>query len=338
MDTLTHIVVGAAVGDLILGKRVGKKAMFWGALAGNAPDVDALMNFFVSEVDSLVLHRGITHSIFVSSLVGPLLGWIFSRYHGRSNLLGWMMLFTVNLWVHEFLDTCTMYGTGLLLPFSEERFAFNNIFVVDPLYTVPLIVSVLMLVFMKSDYRHRFKFNLAGLAISSSYMVLTFINHGSASRALDKTLEKRNISFISTNTAPTLFNSFLWNVTAQTDSGYWTGYYSVFDDSESVNLYFLPKYAELEKKFDDDETVIKLRHFSKGFGIIRESSSGTYFHDLRFGQVQGWSDPNSPFGFSFNLSSGADNSMVVQQGRILGLKQPVFSSMLDRIVSETVSR
>ena len=338
MDTLTHIVVGAAVGELILGKRVGKKAMLWGALAGNGPDVDALMNFFVSEVDSLVLHRGITHSIFVSALVGPLLGWVLSSYHGRTNLLAWMSLFTLNLWVHEFLDTCTMYGTGLLLPFSDERFAFNNIFVVDPIYTLPLIVSTVMLVFMKSDFRHRLKWNLSGLVISSSYMALTFVNHGVAANALDKSLEKRNISVIKTNTAPTLFNSFLWNVTAQTDSGYWSGYYSVFDDSDTVNLYFLPKYAELENKFDDDDTVIKLRSFSNGFGIIRETPSGTFFHDLRFGQVQGWSDPESPFGFSFNLSAEADNSMVVQQGRILGLQKPVFSSMLDRITNEPVSR
>ncbi|MFM7054209.1 MAG: metal-dependent hydrolase, partial [Bacteroidota bacterium] len=296
MDTLTHIVVGAAVGELILGKRVGKKAMLWGAIAGNAPDVDALMNFFVSEVDSLVLHRGITHSIFVSALVGPLLGWFLSRYHGRSNLLGWILLFTVNLWVHEFLDTCTMYGTGLLMPFSDERFAFNNIFVVDPIYTTPLIVSVAWLLLVKSDHSHRFKLNLAGLAISSFYMVLTFINHGEAALALDKTLEMRNINSSNTSTAPTLFNSFLWNVTAQTDSGYWTGYYSVFDDAETVELYFLPKYAESEEKFDNDETVNKLRRFSKDFGIIRETPSGSYFHDLRFGQVQGWSDPNSPFG------------------------------------------
>ncbi|MFM7822620.1 MAG: metal-dependent hydrolase, partial [Bacteroidota bacterium] len=270
--------------------------------------------------------------------VGPLLGWFLSRYHGRSNLLGWILLFTVNLWVHEFLDTCTMYGTGLLMPFSDERFAFNNIFVVDPIYTIPLIVSVAWLLLVKSDHSHRFKLNLAGLAISSFYMVLTFINHGEAACSLDKTLKKRNINFSNTNTAPTLFNSFLWNVTAQTDSGYWTGYYSVFDDAETVELYFLPKIAESEEKFDNDETVDKLRRFSKGFGIIRETPSGSYFHDLRFGQVQGWSDPNSPFGFSFNLSDGADNSMVVQQGRILGLKQPVFSSMIDRIVNDPVSR
>ena len=338
MGTLTHILVGAAVGDLILGKRVGKKAMLWGALAGNAPDVDAFMNFFVSEVDSLVLHRGITHSIFVSALVGPLLGLILSRYHGRSNLLGWMSLFTINLWLHEFLDTCTMYGTGLLMPFSDERFAFNNIFVVDPIYTIPLMLSTVMLVVMNSNYRHRLKWNSAGLVISTFYMTLTFINHGVAANALDRTLEQRKINVINTNTAPTLFNSLLWNVTAQTDSGYWTGYYSVFDDVDTVNLYFLPKYADLESKYDHDDSVAKLRRFSNGFGIIRETPEGSYFHDLRFGQVQGWSDHDSPFAFSFNLSADADNSMVVQQGRILGLKKPVFYSMLERITNGPVSR
>ena len=119
MDTLTHLITGAAIGEAIMGRRIGKSAMLWGALAANAPDVDALTGFFVGDLDALLLHRGITHSVFVALLAGAGLGWIFSRLYGKQSghMLPWILLFTTNWLFHEFLDTATMYGTSLMLPF-----------------------------------------------------------------------------------------------------------------------------------------------------------------------------------------------------------------------------
>ncbi|MFN5325218.1 MAG: metal-dependent hydrolase [Bacteroidota bacterium] len=330
MDTLTHIVAGAAVGELLLGKKVGKKAMLWGALAGNAPDVDAFMNFFVSDLDSLILHRGITHSVFVAAVVGPLLGWLLYNFYGRLHLFGWMMLFTINIWFHEFLDTCTMYGTALLLPFSDYRFAFNNIFVVDPLYTIPLLITVMALLILPKNATSRRKWNLAGIFISSIYMASTFFSQSLAKQSLQLSLQDKDDVNYETVVVPTLFNTLLWNVTAKTDTGFWTGYVSVFDTSEKANLYFIPKDPVLEASLSGSIAVQRLSRFSNGFFVIRQKGSDYYFHDLRFGQVSGWSDSNSHFGFSFNLSPKADNSMVVQQGRIEGLEPLVFKSMIFR--------
>jgi inner membrane protein len=104
MDSVTHIVAGAVTGDLILGRKVGKKAMLFGAIAGSAPDIDAVLNFFVSDVDSLVMHRGITHSIFVALTIGPLLGWLlwkwFKKQEGTRS--GWIALVTINILFHLF--------------------------------------------------------------------------------------------------------------------------------------------------------------------------------------------------------------------------------------------
>jgi inner membrane protein len=337
MDTLTHIVAGAVIGELVLGKKVGKKAMLFGALAGNAPDLDALMNFFVSDVDALVLHRGITHSVFVAALVGPILGWSLNRYFRHDFLREWMTLFTINILFHLFLDTCTMYGTGLLMPFSDERFAFNNIFVADPLYTIPLVFSVLFLLILKSGSRQRFIWSRVGVFLSSLYMVSTFYHHADAKKTLQSSLAAQNIVSDQLNVAPTLFNTMLWNVTAATDSGYWTGYVSVFDETAATELYFIRKNISLDQKFTNDQTVQKLNTFSKGFGIISQIGDRTLFHDLRFGQVQGWADPSSTYCFSFDLSTDADNSMVVQQGRILGLQPAVLHSMWNRIRKGPIS-
>ena len=64
MDSLTQIVLGAAVGEVCLGKKLGNKAMVWGAVAGTIPDLDILGNLFMTELGALAFHRGISHSIF----------------------------------------------------------------------------------------------------------------------------------------------------------------------------------------------------------------------------------------------------------------------------------
>ncbi len=77
MDSLTQIVLGAAVGELILGKKVGNKAILWGAIAGTIPDLDVLNRYFFDDLRANELHRGITHSILFSLVMAPLLGhWI----------------------------------------------------------------------------------------------------------------------------------------------------------------------------------------------------------------------------------------------------------------------
>ena len=69
MDSLTQIVLGAAVGEAALGKRVGNSAMIWGAIAGTIPDMDVLSNLFMSPIDALAFHRGISHSIVFNILL-----------------------------------------------------------------------------------------------------------------------------------------------------------------------------------------------------------------------------------------------------------------------------
>jgi inner membrane protein len=79
MDSLSHIILGAAIGEAILGKKAGRKAMFYGALAGNLPDIDVLGIFFLSDSQQLLFHRGITHSIFFAVLISVLFGWFSKR-------------------------------------------------------------------------------------------------------------------------------------------------------------------------------------------------------------------------------------------------------------------
>ena len=117
MDTLTHVVLGAAVGEGLMGKQIGKKAMLWGAVAANAPDIDAMVNFFVSDIDSLVMHRGITHSVFTAFIFGPLMGLLlWKAYKEKGLLLSWMLISNYVLGLKQFtpLAVVVVFNTFLI--------------------------------------------------------------------------------------------------------------------------------------------------------------------------------------------------------------------------------
>ena len=146
MDSLTHIVLGAAIGEAVLGKKIGRKAMLWGALADTIPDFDVFAYPCVSDAQQLLVHRGITHSFFFIILMAPLLGWLFSKWFKKSEVSWkqWTLLFFLGMFTHVLIDSMTSYGTGWFEPFSSYRVSFNTIFVADPFYTIPFLVCVLI--------------------------------------------------------------------------------------------------------------------------------------------------------------------------------------------------
>lgn len=107
MDSITQIVLGAAAGDAVLGKKIGNRAMIWGAIAGTIPDLDVIGNLWMSEIDSLAFHRGISHS-FLFSIVGAyILGWLVhrmyeSKFHKTIGMVGWISLSLVAAYVVSF--------------------------------------------------------------------------------------------------------------------------------------------------------------------------------------------------------------------------------------------
>lgn len=140
MDPFSQAALGAVVGQAVGHRALGYRAAVYGALAGALPDVDVLFSINGDFVDQLVSHRGITHSLFFAPVLGPTLGWlIWRRQHRRREDPGprraWMWVLTLALLSHPLLDLLTPYGTQLLLPFSDARFAINAMPIIDPVYT-----------------------------------------------------------------------------------------------------------------------------------------------------------------------------------------------------------
>lgn len=300
MDSLTQIVLGAAVGEAVLGKKVGNKAMLYGAIAGTIPDLDILASYVTDTVTALEIHRGFTHSIFFSVFFAPIFGWLVSRYESYKDFKAWSWLFFWAFLTHPILDAHTTWGTQLFWPL-EYRLAFKSIFVIDPLYTLPFLLFLILAMFQKRDAPKRRLYNKVGIIISSSYLLLTFVLKGMAFNEFEMALKDQHIEYSEIETKPAPFNTILWSANVESKNNYLIGYYSFFD-SKPIHFVTYPKNHDLLGELIQDEKVQRMIAVSKGWFTITKKENGLYYNDLRFGLLS--LKPNSQnFAFQYEIKT-----------------------------------
>src|SRR5690606_13044869 len=281
MDSLTQIVLGAAVGEAVLGKKIGNKAMLYGAIAGTIPDLDVFVNSFTVTVSALEIHRGVTHSILFSIFFAPIFGWLVSRFERYKNVKDWSWLFFWCLLTHPLLDAFTTWGTQLFWPLNI-RVAFKTIFVIDPLYTVPFIVFLILAMFQKPTSRKRRFYNNMGLILSTSYLAITLLLKWYTYTKFEEALMEQNIAYTQIDTRPTPMNTILWSANVATKDAFLIGSYSLFD-SQPIVFNSYPKNHELIADFTDNVKMQRMISIAKQWYLITEKNGELYFNDLRFG-------------------------------------------------------
>jgi membrane-bound metal-dependent hydrolase YbcI (DUF457 family) len=176
MDPLTQGLLGAAFGQALYGKALGKQALAWGAVVGMAPDLDVVANP-VSPMAEWLWHRGPTHALWFGPVVGPLLGWLLWRWRG-GRFRDWAGLSVVALLTHPLLDAFTTYGTQLLSPFSSRRFAWDAVAIVDPVYSLVLALAIALGLRRGVPTPLARRAAWTALALSSAYVALgLLVNH-----------------------------------------------------------------------------------------------------------------------------------------------------------------
>lgn len=313
MDSITQIVLGAACGEVALGKKIGNKAMLYGAIGGTIPDLDVFVGrwIFNNEIDIMAFHRGIMHSVFFAALAAFLLGWLTHQLYdsgkrkGSTTSRDWIWLFQLSLLTHPILDSFTPYGTQLFLPFSDYRVALNTISVVDPVYTIPFLICLIMaLFFNRRTPRRRFWAKL-GIGLSSFYLLLTVGNKWYINSVFKKSLKADAISFTRFQTQPSIFNNILWYGIAETPERYVVGFYSLLDAESRI-----VEWQELAKNHDiigeDHSDIRRLAWFSNGYyNFLPLDQEGQYqYNDLRYPLINS-DDPNSSV-FSFTILKMGD--------------------------------
>lgn len=314
MDSLTQIVLGAAVGEAVLGKKVGNKAMFWGAIGGTIPDLDIFLRYFTDPITAMAWHRGISHSLLFCIVASPVFGWLVSKLYKSKTATWkeWSWLFFGALVTHPLLDSHTTWGTQFFWPL-DLRIAYKNIFVVDPLYTLPFLFCLLMALFSKVGTSRRRNWNNIGLVISLSYIVLTLLFKWSAYSEFSNQLSHQHIDCQELMVKPTPLNAILWSGTVKNEEGFKIGYYSLFDENEKIEFSKnYPKNIEKAKKFiqtKDFQTLVKV---SNDWFFIEENNGELFFVDVRFGQA-GVKPNESPFVWKFKLKELEDGTLKIEE-------------------------
>ena len=315
MDSLTQIVLGAAVGEAVLGKKVGNRAMLYGAIAGTIPDLDVLARYFTDTVTAIEWHRGFSHSIVFSVLFAPIFGWVVWKLERKreADWKDWSRLLFWGLFTHPILDTFTTWGTQLFWPF-DIRLAFQNIFVIDPLYTLPFLVFLILAMRQKRTSPKRRKYNRLGLIVSSGYLLVTLILKGFAHQRFTRALEDQGISYKEMDMRPTPFNSVLWTANIDAGDAYLIGNYSFFD-SGPIAFGAYPKNHQLLGALATQDKVGRLKHIAEGWYTISKREGTLFFNDLRFGLIS--LDPKETrFAFAYRLKE-ENGSLRVEEAQRL---------------------
>lgn len=304
MDSLTQIVLGASVGEAVAGKKIGNKAMLWGAIAGTIPDLDVLLNPWLDTVQQLSFHRSMTHSFLFALVMSPILGWLLQRIYNKSKatMRDWYLLFFLGFVTHILLDSCTTWGTQLFWPFSNYGVALYNIFVIDPLYTLPFLALVVAAAFYHRLNPTRHTLNYTALVISSGYLLWSFIGKSVANQAFEQSMNGQDINFTSYISKPTPLNTIFWSVTAEGANGFYNGFYSLLDENRQIKYEYEPKREELLAPYRGHPKLERLIQLTKGYYTVeRDSTGGFLINDLRFGKFDGWQKSGGGYVFVYKM-------------------------------------
>ncbi len=333
MDSLTHIAIGACIGDLFLGKKIGKKAMIYGALAASLPDIDFIASFWLNAADDLMAHRGFTHSFLFALLVVLAMGFFLKRHHKHEkiSIRTWLIFMGTAILSHLFLDVFNAYGIGWFEPFSHRRFSLNVIFVADPFFSLWPGVAAIALLVMHRAHKKRNAWSVFGLLFCSFYLCYGIFHKLKIDGQVRMALVQQGIPYKEFFTTPTPFNNWLWYAVAETDSGYQIGYRSVFDKGKHISFHYFSKNDSLLNAFRQQADCRQLIRFSQGYYTAEQSSQGIVFSDLRFGQMMGWQYPDAHFVFHYYLQDTDANHLVVQRGRFAHWNTESLKYFLKRI-------
>lgn len=306
MDSITQIVLGASVGEAVAGRKIGNKALAWGAIAGTIPDLDVLLNPWLDTVQQLSFHRSMTHSLLFALVASPILGWLLHRLYRNqpATYLHWTLLFFLGFTTHALLDSCTTWGTQLFWPFSNYGVAFYNVFVVDPFYTLPFLVLVSSAAFLSKSNPLRTKLNYAGLLLSTGYLAWSFTAKSMANTTFETTLQQQGVKYTSYISKPTPLNTIFWSVTAKTDQGFYNGFYSLLDeDEQNITYDFELQQANLLAPYRGNPKLERLLKLTKGYySVVKHPTDGSLLiNDLRFGKFDGWQESGGGYVFVYKV-------------------------------------
>lgn len=332
MDTVTQIILGAAVGQAVGYRRIGRTALALGAIGGTLPDLDVVGNSLGSLAE-WQYHRGFTHSLFFGPILGPVLGyatWRFYRWRdptgpgAQPRALGPLIgLWILAILTHPLLDLFTVYGTQLLAPLSDTRFVIPAVSIIDPNYTVVLLIAVI-LGLMRRSAGTVATATAAALLLSTVYLFYCWEQNLKAEGEARRQLAAQGVRSANVRSYTTIFQPWLRRLVAQDEAGIRVGFVSTWkpspilwtcqrrpDDPAIARALATPEMRILER-FSGGQVWPLVTRDAQGNTVVR-------FTDLRYG-VSGV----STFGW-WGIDVSLDPAGQVTGARRIAIPRPPVS-------------
>tara|TARA_Y100001970_G_scaffold60363_1_gene76856 strand:+ start:579 stop:1598 length:1020 start_codon:yes stop_codon:yes gene_type:complete len=285
MDPLSQGTVGAAFAQSTANKNNIFKIGAIGFLAGLVPDLDVLIQSSTDPILFLEYHRQFTHSLFFipfGSLFIALL--IFPLVKSSMSLKTVYLASLLGYATHGLLDACTSYGTQLFWPFSNQRVTWNNISIVDPLFTIPILILVGTAIKTKKKI-----FSFFSIGWITFYLSLGFVQYERALSAAIELANERGHNAERLTLKPSFGNLILWKSIYQHQETFYvdairTARSSTWCLGESIRAfdyqYHLPN---LEKESQQKKDIERFRWFSQDYlGYDKEKNIVT---DIRYSMI-----------------------------------------------------
>ncbi|TMX56490.1 metal-dependent hydrolase [Vibrio rotiferianus] len=288
MDPLTQGLLGASLPQAISKKQHLVVAGVLGMLAGMTPDLDVLIRSSSDPLLFLEYHRQFTHSLLFipigSFICALLLHNLIAKKRGLLFKQTWFYC-ALGYGTHALLDACTTYGTQLLWPLSEERYAWNTISVIDPLFTLPILSLLFFTVLKRNPWYAR-----AAFIWVLAYLALGTYQRNKAEAMGWELAQARQHSPIRLEAKPTFANILVWKVIYETKQAYYVdavrvgGYSKTYQGQSIAKLDLSIDFPWLDMKSQQAKDIERFRWFSNGY-IAQDPCNELRIIDIRYSIV-----------------------------------------------------
>lgn len=261
-----------------------RKALLAGAMLGTLPDLDVLIDYG-DAVRNFTYHRGFSHSLFVLAPFSVVLWLLLRRWWApvRESPLPWLAAITLALLTHPLLDAHTAYGTQLFWPLATPPTMWATMFIIDPAYTLPLLVGTVIAASRPLGEWSRTALQ-AGLALSTLYLGWSWVAQTTVARHVDDTLAEMQLRDAPVFITPTPLNTLLWRIVVLTEDGYLEGFDSIILDDDKISFVAHGTDNAALIEASDVWAVARLRWFSGDFLKTEVDADKLVMSDLRMGQ------------------------------------------------------
>jgi len=231
MDPLSQAALGASLSQSFADDKTKQlSALVIGSLAGMAPDLDIFIQSTEDPLLFLEFHRQFTHSLVFIPLGAFLCALVFYPFARKKLSFVHVYLFSFLAYAtHGLLDACTSYGTQLLWPFSNERISWSVVSIIDPLFTVPMIVFTVLAVIRKNATYARW-----GFAYAVVFLSLGVLQNQRAEEAAGELALQRGHQVERINVKPSFGNRHVWKIIYEYDGRYYVDAVRLLWDVEYI--------------------------------------------------------------------------------------------------------